>query len=144
MPLRKNDRRTSPHEEPMTEIRMSAASTNTTLNNTPRDSDFQVSNTPHPVYGYYSEQIPLQPPSTFRRPGPYDQHNRTLSDLITAESLASSPIDGQNGSPIPPFAPRANSSYSEPGTRNSSPYPSPYPASTPFVSTIPSFTPFNH
>lgn len=136
-PLRKTDRR-SPEQraesQPMTEIRMSANSTDTTLvnNNGDREFGFEQAPSTHPVYGSYRETS-LQPPTPVRRPGFHDEHSRTLSDLMT-ESVQNSPVGTPGTGSFPSFAPRATSSYSEAGTRSSSPYPSPYPASTPFVS----------
>lgn len=135
-PLRKTDRRSLQQREesqPMTEIRMSANSTDTTLVNTDKESGFEQAPSSHPVYGQYRETAPLEPPTPVRRPWIPDNHSRTLSDLMT-ESIQNSPMATPNGGSFPPFAPRATSSYSEAGTRSSSPYPSPYPASTPFVS----------
>lgn len=119
----------------MTEIRMSANSTDTTLvnHNTDKESGFEQAPSTHPVYGPYRETSPLQPPTPVRRPGHPEDHSRTLSDLM-AESIQNSPMETPASGSFPLFAPRATSSYSEAGTRSSSPYPSPYPASTPFVS----------
>jgi len=135
-PLRKTDRRSLQQRvesQPMTEIRMSVNSTDTTLVSPDNQSGFEQAPSSHPVYGAYRE---LQPPTPVMRPGMPDNHSRTLSDLMT-ESIQNSPMDTPNGGSFPLFAPRATSSYSEAGTRSSSPYPSPYPASTPFVSSLP-------
>ncbi|KIX10523.1 uncharacterized protein Z518_01606 [Rhinocladiella mackenziei CBS 650.93] len=132
MPLvRKNDRRKSersePEEQPMTEIRTSAASTMSLYEND--DPYFERPQSVHPVYGSFREDVQPIQPALMRRSGLSDLHNRTLPDLMT-ESIQDSPLETSTGS-FPPFAPRATSSYSETGTRSSSPFPS---ASTPFRS----------
>ena len=126
-PLRKTDRRSRFEQQAMTEIRMSAASTTTSLH---ENTETYVERPPysHPVYGNFRENVPLVQPSLIRRPGLSDPHTRALSDLMT-ESIQYSPLETPNGG-FPPFAPRAASSYSEAGTRISSPFPA---ASTPFV-----------
>ncbi len=126
MPLRKYDPKRSEQSQPMTEIRMSAASTTTSFHYNP-DPYYPTSPSAHPVYGNYRENVPLeqqrlgQPPLS-QRPGLSDYHNRTLSDLMT-ESVEHSPLEPPNSGAFPPFVPRAASSYSEAPTRSSSPFP---------------------
>ncbi|EHY56623.1 hypothetical protein HRR83_002294 [Exophiala dermatitidis] len=129
MPLtRKNNDHKRPDQQylqPMTESRMSAASS-TTLNenyNAYLEKPPQSTTSVHPVYGSYRENIPLTEP----RRGAPDYHNRTLSDLVVGESTQTSPLEPPSGT-FPPFAPRTASSYSELGAS------SPYPTSTPFRS----------
>ena len=133
-PLRKNNPKSwQEAPQPLTDIRMSANSTDSTLINADRDSAFERAPSSHPVYGKYHEYSPVQPPTPVRRNVYSDQSQQTLSNLMI-EPVQDNSLEPPNGMAFPPFAPRADSSYSESGTRSSSPYPSPYPASTPFVS----------
>lgn len=134
----------------MTEIRMSATTSSTTLHDV-TDAYLEKPPSTHPIYGSYREDVPIQPLPARRPPLSAFDH-RTLSDLMT-ENIPDGSHEALNAG-YPSYAHgigQAYSSYSEAPTRSSSPYPgqsplyppgsspypggsSPYPAGTPFRS----------
>lgn len=109
---------------------MSAATSSTTLAESPER--YLEPPSAHPVYGNYSEDVPLQEQFSPRRPPVTEYHARNLSDYMP-ESIKESPMEPHHGS-FPPFAPRAASTFSEAGTMDNSPYGalSPYPSGSPY------------
>ncbi|KAJ9641163.1 uncharacterized protein PV06_01021 [Exophiala oligosperma] len=148
--LRKGDPRRS-QQHLMTESKSSAAASSTTLHE--GMDRYLEPPSAHPVYGNYTEDVPLQEQQSLtpRRPPMSEYHNRTLSDLVP-ESIQDSPIDSPHHANYPPFGPRTTSAFSDAGTMNNSPYNSgspyqgnsPYPGSSPYPggSPFPAGTPW--